>query len=97
MTDKERIDWLERACDGSRVVISVSRTTGKFRLSEASGSTKGVFGVRAAIDRAITRERRKELGLKTNDLFPLAYRLAVLVDGEAKLREGVYSYGERDV
>ena len=39
-------------------------------------------------------EAAKELGSKAKDLFPPSYRLAVLVKGEAALREGVYSYGK---
>jgi hypothetical protein len=44
----------------------------------------------------LARDAAKELGLKAEDLFPLTYRLAALVDGEADLREGVYSYEKSD-
>jgi len=40
------------------------------------------------------RDTAKELGLKPKDLFPLVYRLAVPVEGETSLREGVYRYGK---
>jgi len=42
------------------------------------------------------RDTAKDLGLKPKDLFPLAYRLAVPVEGETLLREGVYMYGKND-
>ncbi|WP_143006568.1 hypothetical protein [Aquimonas voraii] len=42
----------------------------------------------------LAKEAAKELGQKANDLFPLTYCLAVLVTGETKLREGVYSYAK---
>lgn len=64
MTDSERMDWLEAKSIGHRVVISRSRVTGLFRVHAVVGDGKGVHGVRAAIDRAIEAEKRKELGLK---------------------------------
>jgi hypothetical protein len=42
----------------------------------------------------MARDAAKELGSKAKDLFPLSYRLAVPVEGEAAVREGVYSYGK---
>jgi hypothetical protein len=42
----------------------------------------------------MARDAAKELGSKAKDLFPLSYRLAVVVEGESTLREGVYSYGK---
>ena len=45
----------------------------------------------------LARNAAKELGIKATDLFPLTYRLAVVVDGEVNLRVGVYRYDERDV
>jgi hypothetical protein len=41
----------------------------------------------------MARDAARELRSSANDLFPLSYRLAVPVEGEATLREGVYSYG----
>jgi hypothetical protein len=38
----------------------------------------------------------KQLGLKQSELFPLKYRLAARVQGEAEPREGVYSYAPND-
>lgn len=45
----------------------------------------------------LARDAAEELGLKAKDLFPLSYRLAVIVDSEASPREGVYMYEKRDV
>jgi hypothetical protein len=44
----------------------------------------------------MARDAARELGAKAKDLFPLSYRLAVPIQGEATLREGVYSYGKSD-
>jgi hypothetical protein len=42
------------------------------------------------------RSAAKELGVRARDLFPLAYRLAVPLEGESSLREGVYRYARGD-
>lgn len=44
----------------------------------------------------LAKRAAQELGLKAKDLFPLAYCLAVLVEGEVALREGVYCYSASD-
>jgi hypothetical protein len=44
----------------------------------------------------MARDAAKELRSSANDLFPLSYRLAVPVEGEATLREGVYSHDRSD-
>ncbi len=65
MTDTDRIDWLEKKCAGHNVVVNHSRINSTFHVTSVVGRVKGYQGVRAAIDRAMERERRKELGLKT--------------------------------
>lgn len=65
MTDTERIDYLERKMADHNVVVNGSRINSTFHVSSVVGRVKGFQGVRAAIDRAIQKERRKELGLKT--------------------------------
>jgi hypothetical protein len=42
------------------------------------------------------RSAARHLGLKAKGLFPLAYCLAVPVEGEGAVREGVYRYGASD-
>lgn len=64
MTDKQRIDWLEKKCAGLNVVVNRSRVNETFHVSSVMGRVKGYAGVRVAIDRAIEVEKRKELGLK---------------------------------
>jgi hypothetical protein len=44
----------------------------------------------------LARGAAKELRLRTKDLFPLAYRLVVLIEGESSPREGVYQYATSD-
>jgi hypothetical protein len=51
-------------------------------------------GMTGAAEQA--RGAARQLGLKASELFPLAYRLAVPVAGEASLREGVYHYANSD-
>lgn len=62
--DIERLDWLERKCAGLNVVVNGSRVNSTFHVASVEGRVKGCAGVRAAIDRAMEAERRKELGLK---------------------------------
>ena len=45
----------------------------------------------------LARDAAKELGLKAKNLFPLFYRLAVLIDHEGNPREGAYRYEKSDV
>ena len=44
----------------------------------------------------LARSAAKELGVRATDLFPLAYRLDIPVEGEAAPRDGVYRYGKND-
>lgn len=65
---------------------------------------KGIVGVSTAAGFEARYGRRFKAGArrrerarrKAKDLFPLSYRLAVRVEGEAALREGVYSYDKSD-
>lgn len=63
-TDKERMDYLDRKCAGLKVVVNQSRVNDTFHVASVAGGVKGVYGVRAAIDRAIEKEKRLEQGLK---------------------------------
>jgi hypothetical protein len=47
-------------------------------------------------DLELAQDAARELGLKSTDLFPLAYCLAVPVEGEGELRKGEYRYGAGD-
>lgn len=44
----------------------------------------------------LSRNIAKQLGMETNDLFPLFYRLEVPIDGETATRTGEYRYDESD-
>lgn len=60
MTDRERLDWLEKKCAGLNVVVNGSRVNATFHVRSVVGAVKGHRGVRLAIDRAIEAEARKE-------------------------------------
>lgn len=65
MTDTQLLDWLEGKCAGHNVVVNKSRVNDTFHVSSVTGRVKGYPSVREALRRAVERERRKELGLKT--------------------------------
>lgn len=76
-------------------VVSVNTAEG-FEAVHAAVLTEDAYifipwpGMAGAAE--LARSAATELGLEANDLFPLTYRLAVPVEGEATPREGVYRY-----
>lgn len=58
--DTELLDYLEVKCQGHKVMVSKSRVTGLFSVHACAGYSKGVYGVRAAIARAIEAEKERE-------------------------------------
>ena len=90
-----------RAADGAEYegVISVNTAEG-FEAVHAAVLTEDnyVFIPWPGKDDAAksARSAAKELGVRAKDLFPLAYRLVVPLEGESSLREGVYSYERGD-
>ena len=92
-------DFTTPAGKAFRGIVGVN-TSGEYEAVHAAVITKDgyVFIPWPAFDTALNEARSaaKQLGLNESELFPLKYRLAVRVQGEAIPRKGVYNYASPD-